>query len=425
MSAAAQLARSFIRACLFALAVPALSFSADEAFGPVRFDVKERYGLENRYTEMFPATEGPHAILIRNGTSAAERPDVLAVQVNGEQVIGGEPLEHPLVIAVLHLRKQNVLDVGIRDHKPTGTRKPALRPKFIILSVVPLPGRFPGGLFGAANEKGFRSLMDALRDIGSRSGPAYALAAADLRRPVDERVRALRSLADERDASAAPFLTLFADDPWTQPEVRAEAVRGIGMTGDASVVPVLVSGLLDHEDTVRVASALALSSLPEDAAIAPVRDLLASLDPMRTAAFIRAMNEGAWKPVGALREAAGSDDPVIANKAVEVLGKVDDPRVPELLLEYLGSPGKRSMSVIISALGATRDRRAVERLLAIAMDQEKRTGNEAALGVALADLGEKRAVKPIRSMAKSVGSFEEFMALAEAYRRLTGEELKP
>lgn len=423
MAAPTRLVQFLVTAGLFAFAVPA-AFGAGGIFGPVRYEVRERYGRENRYPESIRAADGLHVVLIQNGASPAERPDILTLRINGEQVAGSEPLEHPALFGVFQLKRQNTFEIGVKDHTPSGLRRPALRPKFIILSVAPLSFRYPEGLFGAADEKEFHTLMEVMRKIGSRRGSAYALAAVDLRRQVDERARAMRDLAAERDATARDFLVAVASDPRTSADVRVEALHGMGMSGDASLIPVLLSGLLDHVEKVRSASARAIALFPEEATSAPVRELLGSMDPIRAEAFIRAIAEAGWKPVRTLREAAESADPFVANRAVEVLGTIDDPRVPELLLAYLSSPGRRSTSVIISALGATGDSRAADPLLALAGDPVKRKGHEAALGTAFADLGEQRAVKLIRSMAKSVESYPAFMALAEAYRRLTGEELR-
>lgn len=425
-AATVRLASFLVMACLPALAVSAQAASgAGEIFGPARYEVRERYGRENRYQETIKAADGLYVVYVQNGTVSAERPDILTIDINGMRVVGAEPLRHLALFRVLQLRKQNTLEISMKDHKPSGMRRPALKPKFIVLSVAPLSRQYPEGLFGAADEKGFHALMDVMRRIGSRRGLAYALAAVDLHHPAEERARAMRGLAAERDAAARDFLVMAALDPWTRAEVRAEAMLGAGMLGDVSLMPVLTSGLLDHEEKVRSAAARAMALFPEETTSAPVREMLGSMDPIRTAAFIRAIADAGWKPVRTLTDAAGSPDPVVANKAVEILGSIDDPQVLGLLLGYLSSPGKRSTSVIISALGATGNGRAADPLLVIANDPVKRKGNEVALGAALADLGEQRGVKPIRSMAKSVATSIEFMALAEAYRRLTGEELRP
>ena len=76
------LAFLFLFSCaLFAVA------GEKETFGPVTYDVKERYGLDNVYTGSFSAADGLFIIRLQLGNKIPERPEQLQLTVNGQKVV--------------------------------------------------------------------------------------------------------------------------------------------------------------------------------------------------------------------------------------------------------------------------------------------------------------------------------------------------
>jgi len=59
--------------CAFTAAAVSAKENEKPVFGPKQYDVKERYGIENRYQETFSATEGVHLIKLQNGENMTAR----------------------------------------------------------------------------------------------------------------------------------------------------------------------------------------------------------------------------------------------------------------------------------------------------------------------------------------------------------------
>jgi len=65
-----------------------ISGAADEAiFGPVKYDVKERYGKANQYAGTFAASEGLYLIKLQNGEKPQERSEWIELTLNGSLVL--------------------------------------------------------------------------------------------------------------------------------------------------------------------------------------------------------------------------------------------------------------------------------------------------------------------------------------------------
>jgi hypothetical protein len=65
-----------------------VSGAADQTvFGPVKYDVKERYGKVDRYTETFAASEGLYLIKLQNGEKLQDRSEYIELVVNGDKVL--------------------------------------------------------------------------------------------------------------------------------------------------------------------------------------------------------------------------------------------------------------------------------------------------------------------------------------------------
>lgn len=415
---------SLASALLFTLLAGVQAAEAQQqVFGPSKYEVKERYGKDNVYQETFRAPEGPSLIRIQNGTQPSERPDLLELSVNGVKLLRDGSYGHPYLACFTTLRKENSLELNVKDQKPSGMKRPVLPPRFLIITALPASPRFVEGVFGVGAWDGLKDFIAGVQKMKSPDSFSLAVAAADLRNDAAARAEAVRKLADRKDPAARDFLARVFGDVWAAPDVKAEAAFGLGMLGDVRQVPSLLNGLLDPDEKIRVAAARALAFYPEQDTRGPLTKMLERLDSMRKTAVIRAITSAGWKPVGTLMDMAGTADPYAANVAIELLGNMKDPRAVDLLLKALESPGERSMAVIISALGETKDSRAADPLLAIAKDPVKRKGKEVELGTALANLGDPRAADIIREMAIKAETRSAHMTLRDAYKRLTGKEM--
>src|SRR5512139_2323347 len=128
-----------------------LSSATDQAvFGPAKYDVKERYGKANLYAGTFAASEGLYLIKLQNGEKLAERSEWIKFVVNGETVLKDDKYGYRFFGGFLTLRKDNKIEIVLKDDKPSGFRRPALPPRFVTLTVIPIPTALKKmkGMFG-------------------------------------------------------------------------------------------------------------------------------------------------------------------------------------------------------------------------------------------------------------------------------------
>jgi HEAT repeat protein len=395
-------------------------------FGPVKYDVKERYGKPNAYSGTFAAAEGAYLIKLQSGEKLNERSEYIELTVNGEKVLRDGKYGHRFFSGFLSLRKENTIEVVLKDEKPSGFRRPVLPPRFVTITVMPVPASMKKmqGIFGLNAWEDLAKFSEAVLKLKNPEAQSLAMAAASLRNDTAVRADAMRKLSDLKDASARDFLLgLYLDVNCVQ-DVRGEAALALGVLGDKTFIPVLMTGVIDPEEKVSVGSARALSFYREEDTQEQLMKMLERLDAMRLDSVINAIVNAGWKPVGTIIKLAESSDPHIAATATKLLGGMQDPRATDLLLKFLAEPGQRDMTVIISALGATKDPRAVEALLKIAGDPERRKGRQAELGEALAALGDQRAAEPIAEMIRKADSRASWERLRASYKKLTGKDHK-
>ncbi len=393
-------------------------------FGPEKFEVKERYGEDNLYRKTFPTAGGLHMIKVRNGTQRSERPDILEMSVNGAQFIGPEQHEYPLLVCFLSLNRENTIELNLRDHPPSGMRRPALTEKFVIVNIEPAPTRFSEGLYGIESWKHMKDLQDAIQLVKEGNSRSRAFTALDLRQPVARRIEAVRALGEEKDPRSKDYFLFLYQDRFAAPALRGEAAAALGMLKDAAVVPQLLNGLFQPLEEIRDGAARALALYPEKETGRQFTRMLERVDPLRKSAVIRSIVKAGWRPLGAIEDMSASPDPHVAAVAIELLGNMREQRATDRLLALLQVPEHRNRRDIIQALGVAGDARAVEPLLAIAQDPTGRKGLEASLGTALARLGDLRAKAVIRKMVNTMKNDNpDLIKLYEAYRTLTGEDL--
>ncbi len=395
-------------------------------FGPEKYDVKERYGKVNRYTGTFTAGEALYLIKLQNGDKLPGRSDWIELTLNGEKLLNDGKYGYAYFVGFVNLKKENIFEIVLKDDKPSGFRRPALPPRFVALSVhqeIPALKKM-NGVFGLNRWDGLHAYSETILKIKNADALSFAMSASNLRNDVSVRSDAMRKLSDLKEHSAQDYLLSIYGDVNCVPDVRGEAALALGILGDKAVIPVLIPGVLDPEDKVRVGSARALSFYNEEDTQAFLMKLLERLDFMRKDAAINAIVSAGWKPVGTIVTLAESNDLQVANTATKLLGGMQDPRATDLLLKLLDQPGSRDQSVIINALGDTKDPRAIEPLLKIASDPDRRKGKQAALGEALASLGDQRAVDPLADMIKKADSRVSWERLRAAYKKLTGKDHK-
>lgn len=398
--------------------------SGKPVFGPVKYDVKERYGKDNRYQATFPASEGTYLIKIQNGDQLPQRSDFIELSVNGQKLLKDDKYEYRFIAGIVKLRKENALELVIKDARPAGFQRPALPPRFVTITVRPLTVKLAEGMYGLHAWEGLGAFSGLFQKMKSSESADLALSAVNLENDVAKRAEAMRKLSDRKDLSAQDFILLVFGDLLEKEDVRSEAALALGILGDKKMIPLLMQGILDPEEKVRIGSARALSFFKEEDTRAQLETTLGRLDAMRKTAVIRAIAVAGWKPVAPLLELAESPDPSVANTAVELLGSTGDARAVDRLLKYFETPGHRDLRIIITALGESRDRRALEPLSRMAGDPAKRAGHEGELGIALASLGDQKSVDVIVEMIKKAPSRQAYNQLRDAYKSLTGKDYK-
>jgi hypothetical protein len=419
--------RAIILLIFLSLSAAAPVLAADHVlFGPTRYNVKDRYGKVNKYTGAFTAGEGLYLIEFKNGDELPSRVDWMEFTLNGERVLSENKYGYRFLAAFLNLKKENTFEIVLKDDKPSGFVRPALPPRFVIMSVMTVPQGTSRmlGVFGFNNGEFLKPYADIFSQITSSDAFSLAMQAADLRLPPDKRAAALRKLTDLKERSAESYLVYMFSDVYCIPEIRGEAAFALAALGDEKFVPLLLGGLMDPDEKVSIPTARALSFYPESVTGPRLITTLERLDYIRKDAVVQSIVSAGWKPVSTIVKLAESSDPQTSNMAVKLLGKMNDPRATDLLLRLLDNAGSRDMKVIITALGDTKDPRVVDPLLKLAQDREKRRGKEAELGEALVKFGDKRAVAPITDMIEKVETRQAWDRLRESYKKLTGKEYK-
>lgn len=395
------------------------------AFGPVTYEVRERYGADNVYRDNFKAAEGRlYVVKLQNGKENPERAEYMELKLNGESVLTDAAHDYPFIACVVDLKKENSLEVVLKDAKPSGFKRPALPRRFITVTVSPFDGKLDNGVYGASRGEDLADIAGLLQKISSRESASLASFAINLRNDVAARVQAMQRLSDRRDAAARPFITAVFTDLRQNSEIRAAAAAALGKLADKSSISALVRGMLDSDDKTRLASTRALSAYDEKDTREALVKMLERLDAIRRNSVIHSMIDAGWKPVETLLTLAESTDAHVSSTAIGILGSSGETRATELLLKLFQQPGRRDVHAIIAALGSTGDDRAAESLAAAAKDPARRAGNEAELGEALAGLGHQKSREVIAEMLGKCDAPVTCSRLQAAHRKVGGKEYR-
>lgn len=416
--------RMFLHLFLFSALLGAVQAGAEDkpVFGPVKYDVKERYGKENRYTEKITAVDGLYLIKVQNGESLAERTDFLEFFVNGEKLLKEDKYEYHFLVCYVKLQKENTFTLVIKDEVPSGFKRPTPAPKNVTISIIPAPVKIGKVVIGVNYWESLGNRTAALLKIKDPAAASLAILVASLQTETAVRVEGMKQLAEHKDQDAGDFLLGIYEDFADKPEVRGEASIGLGMLMDKKNAPTLMNGVLDPEEQIRIGASKALSYYSEEDTRELLKKTLAQLDPIRKDAVVRAIVAAGWKPVSTLVEMAEGTDLNSSNMAVALMGGSNDPRVRDLLLKYLRTPGPRNINTIIRALGECKEVRALEPLMAMAKDPAQRKGKELDLGLAFANIGDPSAIEMIVEMMNKTNRVSVRDGLRDAYKRLTGKE---
>lgn len=413
---------------LHAGTVAAPAPAAEQAlFGPVKYDVKERYGKENVYTASFGASEAIYLIRIQNGEKPGEQPDLFEFSLNGVKVLKKDSYLYRYMAYFVRLKSENTLEISVQDRQLPGYRRPPALPRNVVVTVLPASAntRSLEGVFGLHVWDARKDPFEIMLKIKNPEAERLAVQAMDLRLDAQQRQEALRNLSGLNDKSTQDYLRRMYANIIEEQAVRAEAGLCLALLGDSRDIPLLMRGVIDSGETISIAASRGLSFYPE----ADTQDLLITtleqLDNLRKGSVIRNIAQSGWKPVGAMMRMADSQDPHIAGIALHLLGGISDPRSVDFLLALLENPGNRNVRSVISALSETRDPRVTERLLALANDPVRRAGKEIELAEALASKGDQRAVGPITDMMQNVRSNIGRSRMNSAYKKLTGNDYQP
>jgi len=418
--------KSFVALCLFGMFVLAgTALAADQPiFGPVKYEVKERFGKDNRYTATVKTAEGLYLIKLQNGEKPAERSDYIEFSVNGEQLLKNDKYDYLFIAGFVQLHKENTFELNIKDEVPTGFKRPTPTPKNVTITIMPAPVKLGKVLLGLNSWSFLNDITGSLLKIKDPSVASLAVQVASLQTEVSKRTEGMKQLAERKDEDVKEFFGQFYNDISEKSEVRGEAAIGLGLLGDKKYVPALMLGVLDSEELVRKGSALALSYYKEEDTKDEITKLLMRLDFIRRDAVVRSIVSAGWRPVGTLLGMVDDKDVGVEDMAVELLGGSKDPRVGDLLLKLLKDPGKRNINLIITALGECKETRAVEIFHQMAKDPAQRRKKEAVLGHALARIGDPRSVEVIVGMINRAERRSVRDELMDAYKKLTGKDYK-
>jgi len=389
-------------------------------FGPVKYDVKERFGKDNLYSETFKAAEGLYLIKIQVGEKSEERAEWIEFSLNGEKLLKDDKYEYRFLACIVKLQSENKFELLLKDNKPSGFKRPAPTPRNVIITVIPAPVKISKVIFGLNFWESLKEFTESIQKIKDPAAVSLAIQIASLQSAVPFRVEGIRQLGELKDMNAQDFIRRTYEDYADKPEVRGEAAIALGMLADKKDVPTLMNGVLDAEEAIRIGSAKGLSYYKEADTKEQLTKMLEKLDEMRKTAVIKAIVSAGWRPVGTLIILAEGTDPNAADLSIKLLGGSKDPRVGDVLLKFLDKPGPRNLNYIIGALGECREERALEPLLKIAQDPVQRKGKEVELGQALAAFGDQRAVDVITDMIKKAERRSVRDNLHESYKKLTG-----
>ena len=221
-----------------------------------------------------------------------------------------------------------------------------------------------------------------------------------------EAARQLSGFEDERVVE--PLIELLNDE---DASVRRQAASSLCEIPDARALEPLINAMDDEVDFVRISAARALGLLDDQRAVEPLIGLLDEENlNLRSAGVVSLGRIGGERAADALVEVLRNRDEElrVRRSAARYLGAMEDGRAVDAMIEVLNPPGESTCSFTVTALVQTGDKRAVEPLMAIMMDEDEFPGIRSRAARAMAEIGDE----------KAIGALTEFVAKgAESERR--------
>lgn len=191
---------------------------------------------------------------------------------------------------------------------------------------------------------------------------------------IEVRQAAAKALGNTRDPAAIPFLMEALRDSywWYERESAAgELLSAIENMGAAVVEP-LIEALRDREGAVRRFAAILLGSIGDPRAIEPLGMALYDLHHEVGKAAAEALARFGAASFEVLVEALEHPEMWIRIHSVDVLPKIEEPRVALVLLEMLKDPEREVKKHVIAAMGELKDARTLPALQEIAANRADR-----------------------------------------------------
>jgi HEAT repeat protein len=192
---------------------------------------------------------------------------------------------------------------------------------------------------------------------------------------IEVRQAAAKALGNTQHPAAVPFLMEALRDPfwWYEREMQAgDLFTAIEKMGKMAIGP-LIGALKDSEGTVRKYAAYLLGRIGDPRAIEPLGMALYDLHHDVGKASAEALVGFGVNSFEILVEALDHPEMWIRIHSVDVLPKVEEPRVALVLLEMLKDPEREVKKHVIEAMGELRDRRtlpALQEIIANRGDRE-------------------------------------------------------
>ena len=250
--------------------------------------------------------------------------------------------------------------------------------------------------------------VDLAARAGGDQGVQLVIEALEDPDPVVRRAAAT-ALGGLRNPMAVPALARTIADP--QVDVRVEVIRALGVIDDDSVLPPLISALRDPAVRVRAMATEALRRWRSPAVARRLAAALGSPDlrgPVE--ALLEAMGRSAVEP---LVEVILQGDRELAGVAGALLDRITG---PDPFLELLSSRHTPARLRAVEVLGAIDGPTASEWLMASLADPDQTVRTRAV--TLLAELGDPRAMEPLKQVFLGDPVSEVAAAAGDALRRL-------
>ena len=181
---------------------------------------------------------------------------------------------------------------------------------------------------------------------------------------IEVRQAAAKALGNTEHPAALPYLMEALGDPywWYEREVAAgDLLQAIEKMGSSAVEP-LIEALKDKEGAVRKFAATLLGRLGDARAIEPLGMALYDMHHDVGRVSAEALVNFGVNSFKVLVEALDHPEMWIRIHSVDVLPKVNEPRVALVLLEMLKDPEREVIKHVIKAMGELKDQRALPAL---------------------------------------------------------------